>query len=84
MQSLEEKIARVKKVEEEMNQIAEELESTYNYRMNDKLVDSEGYPRGDIDVYNISKLLRKYRELHSEWRPLRKEVEEEVLCRFEK
>ncbi|KAI5171850.1 hypothetical protein NEFER03_1115 [Nematocida sp. LUAm3] len=84
MKSLEEKITRVKELEEEMNKIAEELETSYRYTIGDSLIDPEGYPRADLDVYNISKSLKRYNEFYGEWQPLRKEVEEQVISRFEK
>lgn len=78
LQAMKEKIEKTKEIEKEMNEILNKVEKEYNYRIGDSLIDREGYPRNDIDVYSISKCLQRFREIRSEWQPLRKEIEEEL------
>jgi len=72
-------IERLKTVEKEMGKIADTLSTEYNYSFGDPLVDSEKYPRSDIDVYNISKTLSRYKEMQRTWKDLRSRVEERIL-----
>ncbi|KAI5181543.1 hypothetical protein NEOKW01_1719 [Nematocida sp. AWRm80] len=77
-------IERLKTLEKQMNTIITQLETEYSYSIGDKLVDTEDYPRADIDVYSISKLLSEYREINKEWRVLREKIEEEISLIFSK
>lgn len=84
MTAIEEKIQKVKEMEKEMNEIIMQMEMNYKYRIGDSLIDKDGYPRGDIDVYAVSKSLQRFRDIRVKWNLLRKEVEEELYRIAEK
>ncbi|KAI5192034.1 hypothetical protein NEMIN01_1782 [Nematocida minor] len=73
------RMIRAKELQEKMNKIIEKLQNEHAYTLGEPLVDEEGYPRNDIDVYLVSKLLAEYKGILKEWKPLRKMVEEDVF-----
>lgn len=44
--------------------------------LNDPLVDAEGFPRGDIDIYNVRNKRRRLREINTDHRALMAQIEE--------
>lgn len=84
MDTLQQQVAKVKQLQQEMDAIITELKETYGYTLGEPLVDQDQFPRADLDVYNVSKLVGRYRRLHREWGPLRKAVEERVMARYSK
>lgn len=73
------KMLRLKALEQKMNEIVNSLHKDYSYTLGESLLDSEGYPRNDIDTYLVSKLIKEYKNLLTEYKPLRRMVEEEVF-----
>ncbi|KAI5185696.1 hypothetical protein NEHOM01_0988 [Nematocida homosporus] len=76
---IKECIARVKELEARMDSLITDLKQKYNFEIGDRLVDSQNYPRNDIDIYPITKILAELKSIRYEWLPLRKALEEEIL-----
>lgn len=77
-------ISRTKELQQKMDKILAKLQEEYSYKLGDRLVDDQGYPRSDIDVYLVSKSLAEYKRIRKEWEPLRKELESLILNGFKK
>ncbi|KAH9385967.1 uncharacterized protein NEMAJ01_0863 [Nematocida major] len=82
MDLTKERIDKLKELEKKMAQLLDKLRNEYSYTLGDPLVDKEGYPRSDIDVYMVCKEIEEYKKAKQEWAPLRKLVEEELLNHF--
>ncbi|KAI5188373.1 hypothetical protein NECID01_0004 [Nematocida sp. AWRm77] len=82
MNALHGKAERAKTLQKEMDCIITELQEKYGYALGEPLVDQDAFPRKDIDVYSISKLLSRYKAIQKEWVPLRKELEEAVFLKY--
>lgn len=74
---------RLKELQMEIESVLDRLEE-YNYRIGDPLVGPDGYPRDDINIYEIKREIRKYKEKLEEYKELRKIVEEEVFSMLSK
>jgi Nas2 N_terminal domain len=72
---IEEKHRQMKEMERKMDEMIGELTNGYNVRLGESLVDKDGFPRGDVDVYMARKLVGEYYKIKGEWAALRKEVE---------
>jgi 26S proteasome non-ATPase regulatory subunit 9 len=62
-------------VEEEIKQLHQVLESQQDVGMNGALVDREGYPRNDIDVYQVRHARNRIICLQNDHKSLMKEIE---------
>lgn len=70
-------------IESRVKAIAVELEEL-GIGLNGKLVDSEGYPRNDLDVYRIRELRNEHARLQTDHKTLMKEIEAELPKYFNK
>eukprot|EP00795_Rhopilema_esculentum_P016547 gene16547-7971_t len=68
-------IAKKEKIEEDLKDFQEVLESN-NVGMKEDLVDKDGYPRADIDVYSVRTARNKIICLRNDLSSIMKEIEE--------
>jgi 26S proteasome non-ATPase regulatory subunit 9 len=47
--------------------------------IHDSLIDSEGFPRGDIDIYNVKSKRKRLAEINVDYKILMKQIEESML-----
>jgi 26S proteasome non-ATPase regulatory subunit 9 len=74
-------------LEMEANAIASELTSPGPngeppIGLKDPLVDKEGFPRGDIDLYNARSKRQRLAVINNDYRSIMKEIEKEVSLQF--
>ncbi|EDV26206.1 uncharacterized protein TRIADDRAFT_24455 [Trichoplax adhaerens] len=62
-------------IEAEIDQWSDVLQSQRNVGMNEPLVDSQGYPRADIDVYTVRKARQRIICLQNDHKAAMKEIE---------
>ncbi|KAK7497073.1 hypothetical protein BaRGS_00011603 [Batillaria attramentaria] len=65
-------------IEKEMQELTDVLESQKGVGMDGPLVDTEGYPRADIDVYSVRHARHQIACLQTDHTMLMKEIEEEL------
>lgn len=70
-------------IEGRVKSIVAELDE-FGVGLGGKLVDGEGYPRNDIDVYRIRELRNEHARLQTDHKALMKEIEEELPKHFNK
>lgn len=80
--NVEEKHQELKKMEARMNELIGKLSSEYKFDLGERTLDKEGFPRGDIDVYSVRKLLEEYYQIKGEWKTLREELMGLLEARF--
>ncbi|XP_039262779.2 26S proteasome non-ATPase regulatory subunit 9-like [Styela clava] len=71
-------ISKKDNIEEEIKQMYDVLASQGNVGMTEPLVDSEGFPRNDIDVYQVRISRNKISCLQNDHKNLMKQIEEEL------
>lgn len=49
----------------------------------DSLIDSEGYPRGDIDIYNVKNKRKRLSEINVDYKILMKQIETTMLTLYQ-
>ncbi len=49
----------------------------------DSLIDSEGYPRGDIDIYNVKSKRKRLAEINVDYKLLMKQIESTMLTLYQ-
>jgi hypothetical protein len=80
--NVEQKHQELKKMEERMNELITRLSLEYKFDLGERTLDSEGFPRGDIDVYSVRKLVGEYYQIKGEWKTLREELMGLLEARF--
>ncbi|KAL8558336.1 hypothetical protein ACOMHN_012900 [Nucella lapillus] len=65
-------------IEGELSQLTEVLDSQKGVGMNGPLIDEEGYPRSDIDVYAVRHARHKIACLQTDHKLVMKDIEEEL------
>nr|XP_022319909.1 26S proteasome non-ATPase regulatory subunit 9-like [Crassostrea virginica] len=63
-------------IESEIKALHEVLDSQKGIGMNEPVIDSEGYPRADIDVYTVRHARHKVICLQNDYKDIMKEIEE--------
>lgn len=76
-------LERKDSLEGRIKAIVSELEGL-SVGISGKLVDSEGYPRNDLDLYHIRELRNEYSRLQTDHKALMKAIEEELPKYFNK
>ncbi|OAG29913.1 hypothetical protein NEDG_01460 [Nematocida displodere] len=79
---IKDRIDHLKTLEQKMSNIITTLKEDFSYEPGEPLIDQEGFPRGDIDVYTITQHIKEYKKIQSEWRPLREEIEQEAARKY--
>lgn len=74
--SIGEKYTQMKEMEGRMDEMITKLSHEHSFHIGDSMVGRDGFPRNDIDVYLVSKILGDYYKTKGEWMLLRKEVED--------
>lgn len=75
---LKDMIAKKNNMEEEIKQLYDVLLSQGNVGMTEPLVDTEGFPRNDIDVYQVRSSRNKISCLQNDHKSLMEQIEEEL------
>ncbi|CAK9301137.1 unnamed protein product [Gordionus sp. m RMFG-2023] len=75
---LKEIIKKKDGMEMELKKLMEELKSNKDIGMTEPLVDSEGFPRSDINVYSVRKLRNQIICLQNDLKDIMKVIEEKL------
>ncbi|CAI9740516.1 26S proteasome non-ATPase regulatory subunit 9 [Octopus vulgaris] len=75
---MEELMKKKKEIEDEISEYGEILEQQGGVGMTESLVDKEGYPRADIDLYSVRTSRQKIICLQNDHKAVMKEIEEEL------
>ncbi|XP_029651253.2 LOW QUALITY PROTEIN: 26S proteasome non-ATPase regulatory subunit 9-like [Octopus sinensis] len=76
--NMEELMKKKKEIEDEISEYGEILEQQGGVGMTEALVDKEGYPRADIDLYSVRSSRQKIICLQNDHKAVMKEIEEEL------
>ncbi|KAK3597056.1 hypothetical protein CHS0354_022059 [Potamilus streckersoni] len=78
MAKMNQLMKRRDEIEAEIKELGDVLESQGGVGMKGPLVDAEGYPRADIDVYSVRHARHRIICLQNDHKALMKEIEEEL------
>lgn len=70
---------RKTEIENEINELSKILVEEGNVGMSGNLLDSEGFPRSDIDIYKIRLTRQRINCLQNDYKDLMSEIEEEII-----
>lgn len=69
-------MADLQRLEADIQRLVDVLESPGGGGLTEPLVDNEGFPRSDIDVYATRQHRNQLAQLRTDWKLARKEMEE--------
>lgn len=75
----EQLVARKIHIEEKMNECNQVLISEGNVGLNGPLIDPEGYPRADIDIYKVRMARQTINRLRNDYNALLVQIEQELI-----
>jgi 26S proteasome non-ATPase regulatory subunit 9 len=79
LKTYEELLGRKIQIEEEISELYKILEEEGNVGMTGKLVDTEGYPRADLDLYKVKSTRQKINCLQNDFKHLMERMEQELI-----
>jgi 26S proteasome non-ATPase regulatory subunit 9 len=79
MTNYEKLVERKLELEKEISDWNQVLVSEGNVGMDGKLVDKEGYPRADIDLYKVREARQQIIRLRNDYKALMEKIEEEIV-----
>ena len=68
-----------KEIEDELEELGKTLEQEGNVGMSGLLIDSEGYPRADIDIYKVRLTRQRINCLQNDYNSLLDRIEKELI-----
>lgn len=72
-------LSRKIQIEEEISELHKILEEQGNVGMTGSLIDNEGYPRADIDLYKVKSTRQQINRLQNDFKHLMEQMEEELV-----
>ena len=79
LNSYEQMLSKKLEIEQELNELGKILEAENNIGMHGNLIDAEGYPRADIDIYKVRMTRQKINCLQNDYNSLLVRIEKELV-----
>jgi len=79
LKTYEDLLSRKIQIEEEICELHKILEEQGNVGMTGNIIDNEGYPRADIDLYKVKSTRQQINRLQNDFKNLMEQMEEELV-----